>query len=57
MNRITCEVCGTAFQDTASCCPICGWSPKGASPQANMDDVDLGEFDLGEEKVADRAHS
>lgn len=56
MNRITCEVCGTAFQDTASCCPICGWSPKGVSPQANMDDVDLGEFDLGEEKVADRSH-
>ena len=56
MNRITCEVCGTAFQDTASCCPICGWSPKGVSPQANMDDVDLGEFDLGEEKVADRPH-
>lgn len=46
MNRITCEVCGTAFQSTAACCPICGWSPKGNASQPELDD--LTEFDLGD---------
>lgn len=52
MNRITCEVCGTAFQDTAACCPICGWSPKGVAPQME-DDANVGEFDLGEGTAAE----
>lgn len=41
MNRITCEVCGTAFQDTAPCCPICGWSPNGEAAQPEVEDVAL----------------
>ena len=24
MNKIICEICGTAYPDTADCCPICG---------------------------------
>lgn len=50
MNRITCEICGTAFQDTAPCCPICGWSPKGTAPRQDMEEVDLGGFDMEEER-------
>ena len=26
MNKIICEICGTAYPDTAECCPICGCS-------------------------------
>lgn len=26
MNRIICDICGTAYSDSASCCPICGAS-------------------------------
>ena len=36
MSKITCEVCGTVFPDTASNCPICGWSPTGAEPKAEV---------------------
>ena len=43
MSKITCEVCGTVFPDTASCCPICGWSPKGEAAKA---EPDMGEFDV-----------
>lgn len=46
MNRITCEVCGTAFQDTASCCPICGWRPDGAAAEPAVDPAELEDFDL-----------
>lgn len=46
MNRITCEVCGTAFQDTAPCCPICGWSPKGGKTQPEAENVDLSEVEM-----------
>ena len=46
MNRITCEVCGTAFQDTASCCPICGWRPDGAAAEPAVDPAELENFDL-----------
>lgn len=49
MNRITCEVCGTAFQDTAPCCPICGWSPNGDKAQLGAEDVDLAGLDLEED--------
>lgn len=43
MSKITCEVCGTVFPDTASCCPICGWSPKGGGSKA---EPNMGEFDV-----------
>ena len=43
MSKITCEVCGTVFPDTASNCPICGWSPTGAEPKA---EANMGDFDV-----------
>ena len=46
MNRITCEVCGTAFQDTSACCPICGWRPDGGSAEPAVDPAELENFDL-----------
>lgn len=46
MNRITCEVCGTAFQDTAPCCPICGWRPDGSAAEPAADPAELENFDL-----------
>ena len=46
MNRITCEVCGTAFQDTASCCPICGWRPDGAAVEPAVDPAELENFNV-----------
>lgn len=48
MSKITCEVCGTVFPDTASCCPICGWSPKGEQAQA---EPGMGEFDVNAPKA------
>lgn len=26
MSKVTCDICGTIYQDTAECCPICGCS-------------------------------
>ena len=46
MNRITCEVCGTAFQDTASCCPICGWRPDGTQTEPGVDPAQLEGFNM-----------
>lgn len=46
MNRITCEVCGTAFQDTAPCCPICGWRPDGAAAEPAVDPAELENFNV-----------
>lgn len=43
MSKITCEVCGTVFPDTASNCPICGWSPTGEQPKV---ETDMGDFDV-----------
>lgn len=28
MNKIICEICGTAFPDSSDCCPICGCSKE-----------------------------
>lgn len=46
MNKITCEICGTAFAGTSACCPICGWAPDGNSQNAGMDfeELDLGQM-------------
>ena len=30
MSKIICEICGTSYQDTAECCPICGCSRDAA---------------------------
>lgn len=31
MSKIICEICGTTYQDTAECCPICGCSREAAA--------------------------
>ena len=36
MSKIFCEICGTAYSDTASQCPICG-CPKPASAEFSVD--------------------
>ncbi len=38
MSKIICDICGTSYQDTASCCPICGCS-KDAAVDIMTDDV------------------
>lgn len=45
MSKIICEICGTQYQDTAACCPICGW--KQEKKQENAAAVESDEFDLG----------
>lgn len=44
MSKIICEICGTTYQDTAECCPICGCSRDAAADL-------LGEEFLMEESV------
>lgn len=31
MSKIICDICGSTYQDTAECCPICGCTPDAAS--------------------------
>lgn len=31
MSKIICDICGTTYQDTAECCPICGCSRSAAT--------------------------
>ena len=31
MSKIICDICGTTYQDTADCCPICGCSREAAA--------------------------
>lgn len=40
MSKIICDICGTSYPDTAPCCPICGYAPNGAGPQAGEDLLD-----------------
>ncbi len=35
MSKIICDVCGTSYQDTAQCCPICGCTPDEAASLMN----------------------
>lgn len=37
MSKITCEICGTSYPDTAGSCPICGWTNKGKSGEEDLD--------------------
>lgn len=51
MSKIICEICGTAYPDTESQCPICGWTQDGI----DLGDLGIGESDLDftvEEKPA-----
>ncbi len=38
MSKIICDICGTSYQDTAECCPICGCS-RDAVADLLSDDV------------------
>ena len=31
MNKIICDICGTSYQESADCCPICGCSRDSAA--------------------------
>lgn len=37
MSKVICDICGTTYQDTADCCPICGCSRDIASELAKED--------------------
>ena len=37
MSKVICEICGTTYQDTAECCPICG-CPRDMSGNVSEDD-------------------
>lgn len=38
MSKIICDICGTSYQDTAECCPICGCA-RGAAADLLADDL------------------
>ena len=48
MGKIICEICGTTYQETADCCPICGCA-RGAAEDLLNEDV------LAEESVEETA--
>ncbi len=37
MSKVICDICGTTYQDTADCCPICGCSRDIAAELAKED--------------------
>lgn len=39
MSKIICDICGTTYQDTADCCPICGCAREIATRLAKEDFV------------------
>lgn len=41
MSKIICEICGTAFQDTAECCPICGYAHRSGAVEDLLADSPL----------------
>lgn len=41
MSKIICEICGTAYPDTESQCPICGWTQDGLDLGINSSDLDF----------------
>ena len=43
MSKVICEICGTTYQDTAECCPICG-CPRDMSASASDDDLVLDQM-------------
>ncbi len=38
MSKIICDICGTSYQDTAECCPICGCA-RGAASDLLADEI------------------
>jgi len=41
MSKIICEICGTAYPDTESRCPICGWTQDGIDLGVDASDLDF----------------
>ena len=41
MSKIICDICGTVFQDTAECCPICGYAHKSGDVEDLLADSPL----------------
>lgn len=37
MSKVICKVCGTAYPDSASVCPICGSSPQGKNEKSTAE--------------------
>ena len=50
MSKIICEICGTTYQDTADCCPICGCSPDAVAELLGADVVMEETVDVGNGK-------
>ena len=46
MSKIICDICGTSYQDTAECCPICGCTRDSA---ADLLTEDVLEAEMAEE--------
>jgi len=44
MSKIICEICGTTYQETADCCPICGCS-RGSAADLLGDELLVEEVD------------
>lgn len=43
MSKVICEICGTTYQDTAECCPICG-CPRDMSGNVTEDDLIMNQM-------------
>lgn len=41
MSKIICDICGTAYPETAESCPICGWRKSNKAPELTSDELDL----------------
>ena len=54
MSKIVCDICGTSYQDTAECCPICGCA-RGAAADLLEDELTVEESaELGAEAAASK---
>ncbi len=42
MNKIICDICGTSYQESAECCPICG-CPRGAAEALLGEEIPMEE--------------
>lgn len=49
MSKMVCEICGTAYDDGAGACPVCGWQPGQTLDAAgDLDDILSDDFQLEE---------
>lgn len=54
MSKIVCEICGTTYQESAPCCPICGWAHNGEVPESAAAEEEL-DLDLLREELTEPA--